>query len=76
MILSSRSGPFPAGSWRVVIEDRQGKPELEINNLEPIAGRLHLLLLPGSLPGGEHHLRVYSGVTPWPQVFALDLDDG
>lgn len=72
----SSSEPFPAGSWRAVIENREGKLELEVNDLKSNGGQLEFFLLPGSLPAGEHRVRVYQGETPWPQVFAFDLGDG
>lgn len=68
--------PFPPGKWRVEIASPDGKAELSLDGLRPVGGSLHLLLLPGALPRGEHHLRAFDDGEPWPQVFVLHVSDG
>lgn len=76
VVVSSTTEVFPPGTWRVIVSDSDGQVELEIDGLAPIDGQLRFLLLPGSLPAGQHRLRLYHGSELWPRVFALDLGHG
>lgn len=67
---------LPEGDWRIVIKDATDKEEHVVDGLRPIAGKLHLLLPPGSLPPGEHRLHLFRDGTPWPRVLTIDLGDG
>jgi hypothetical protein len=68
--------PLPNGPWRALIEDREGKKLLELDNLETVSGELRLTFLPGALPPGQYRLRLFLGGVAWQPVYSISLSDG
>jgi hypothetical protein len=68
--------PLPNGPWRALIEDREGKKLLELDDLETVSGELRLTFLPGALPPGQYRLRLFLGDVAWQPVYSISLSDG